>query len=151
MTDPWQQQPLPPNPYSAPPPGWTYPPQPPRHWYRAPGSVTGAATFTAITSWATVVVIGLGWTLVHAVPTTGINFLFKIFVVGLAFVALVCVGLVTGALAVAGAIATIPLAVAWLRTGDRSSGPVGALATASVGWLVMLFLVIRLGIIEILV
>lgn len=133
------------DPYAPAPDGYGVP-SATRAWYRAPGSLVGAASFSAVFAWATIAAILCGWVLVHRThPTSIFDVLFWLFGVGLLVLLLVVVGTLTFWLTVAGAVATIPLAVTWYRSGDRTPAAVAAVAHAAFTWVVLAFLVLRLG------
>ena len=148
--DPWAGQPGwggDPNPY-APVPGYDpaagpaqwqhYPPLPRRPWYRAPGSLIGAATFSAVFAWVTLACALLARQIIVSMETADAfeAFLMGIFAIfGLAVLGVM--GIVTFVLTIGGAAATVPLGVVWFRDPDRSAGAGIALAHAIVAWAAM--------------
>ncbi|HVF05809.1 MAG TPA: hypothetical protein VNA20_13285 [Frankiaceae bacterium] len=130
------------NPYApGPPAGWgpdqwqNYPPLPRRPWYRAPGSLIGAATFSAVCAWLTLVAALLARQIIVSMESADAfeALLYGLLaMVGLAVVG--AIGLATFVLTVGGVVATVPLAVVWFRDPDRSAGAGLALAHAVVSW-----------------
>ena len=141
------------NPYETPPPGWVPPPgwggaprPPQRKWWHAPGSLIGAATFSATFSWLAIAIIAAGYVFLPKLEPDSFEewLLFIIFGLWVVLI-LFAVGLVSFWLAIAGALATVPLAIAWSRGHDRSPAALAALSTAVVSWLILGYLVVHLG------
>lgn len=143
--------PYPPNPYAPgpapgfdPATGWgpghwhNYPAMPRRPWYRAPGSLIGAATFSAVCAWLTALAALLARQIILTMESEESieAFLFAIFAMG-GLVILGAIGFATFLLTIGGIIGTVPLAVVWFRDPRRPAGPGLALAHAVVSWAVM--------------
>ena len=115
-----------------------HPPLPRRPWYRAPGSLVGAATFSAVCAWVTVAAAlaarEISLAMDSADPFEALLFgLFAIF----GLVVAGAIGVASFLLTVGGAAATVPLAVVWFRDPRRSTAAGIALAHAVVSWAAM--------------
>ena len=115
--------------------GYGYPPQPQRPWWRAPGQLIGAATFSAVFAWVAFLCAALN----HSV-LTGLDKAHPLEQFVLGFFALMLlaivwlVGVTAFVLACVGAAATVPLAVVWFRDPDRTIGAGLAMLHAVVAW-----------------
>ena len=132
--NPWAPDANPPLHHEVvPPPGYDWDPYaggygygappPKRPWYRAPGTLAGAATFTALNAWVTVGMIALLVSTLNSVDDEeGFLEAIAALVVVLVLIAFIgTIGLATFCFAVAGAAATIPLVVVWFREPNRST------------------------------
>lgn len=117
--------------------GWGYgsPPQPRRPWWRAPGQLIGAATFSAVFAWVAFFCAAIGHSIATGVEQA--NPLEQLFIGMFAFMFIAfvwLVGVTALVLAGMGAVATVPLAVVWFRDPDRTIGGGLALLHAVVAW-----------------
>lgn len=139
MTDPYEHAPL--------PEGWGFAPQPPpkRPWYKTPGTLAGAATASAMSAW---VAVGSALAVIWIVRWLDRMDFFEALVLGLfGLIGLVfagTVGIAAFCLSVAGALATVPLAVVWFRDPQRGPGDGLALAHAVVAWAAMAIAIVWL-------
>jgi hypothetical protein len=115
-----------------------------RRWYQAPGTLAGAATFSAVFAWLTVAVITVGRLLQH-LRLHSLDLILFIVLAVVVRVLLFAVGIAVFWLAVAGAIATVPRAIAWLRAGDRTGTAIAVLSNAVASWVVLGYLMVHLG------
>lgn len=126
--------------------GWPGAPPPPRRpFYRAPGTLIGAATFSAVSAWFTLAGIGFGWWYLTTMESASAGEAFTMFV--MAFFVLPVVLLVAFGgfcMTVAGAAATVPLAVIWFRSPDRNVVAGLHLIHAVVSWAALAIAVVWL-------
>ena len=110
-------------------------PQPQRPWWKAPGQLIGAATFSAVFAWVAFLCAALNQSVL-----TGLDKANPLEQFVLGFFALILLGIVwlvgmtALVLAGMGLVATVPLAVVWFRDPDRTIGAGLAMLHAVVAW-----------------
>ena len=105
-----------------------------RRWYQAPGTLLGAATFSGVSAWLTLLLSWAAYGFAQAIGDSGGIAILLWLVLGPILLIIVFGALIGLALTVVGAIATVPLAVVWFRTPDRDTAAGVAVIHAVVAW-----------------
>jgi hypothetical protein len=128
--------------------GWgqPYAAPPRRPWYKAPGSLIGASTFSAVFTWITLAALAIGVQISHAMSELNgaeafVMWLFVMFFGGF----LIAIGAVAFILALAGAMAAVPLAIVWLRDPERSTAAGLSMLHAIVTWTALVVALVAVG------